>query len=129
MTTQLRIVRREAREQSGDATRLVARAGHLLRDVGKLGDVAARQVEHLDLEAAERREALNRRRRHRNHQRAGNAEHLAAQAVQHASERVLRPLALVEPLSRVNISPLFDAAPLKLKPATEKTAAISGCLK
>ena len=106
-------------------------AGDLLRDVGKLGDVAARQVEHLELESAERRQALNRRRSDRNDHRAGNADHLRrAPGSSTVVERVLARLRALRSLSTAtNISPLFDAAPLKLKPATENTPAISGCLK
>jgi hypothetical protein len=127
---ELRIVRRERREQSGHASRLVTRARHLLGDARKLGDLAAAKVENLHLESAERGDALNRRRCDWNDHCAGNAEHLAAQSIQHSIERVLCALAFFEAPSAARTSrPLFDAAPLKLKPATEKTPAISGCLK
>ena len=57
------------------------------------------------------------------------SQNLAADPIQNHGERMFVALALVEPFRRENIRPLFDAAPLKLNPATEKTPAISRLLE
>ena len=54
-------------KSAAELRRLVAGARQLLRHRRELLDVAAALVEHLELEAAERAEALDRRRQERQH--------------------------------------------------------------
>ena len=69
---QLRVVGAEAAEEPGDAApTALPRPTSAAVAVGQSGDVAAGLVEHLELEAAEHRQPLNRRRRKRHDDRAG----------------------------------------------------------
>ncbi len=95
---ELRVVRGERRVQSRDLPRRVAGAHQLTRGISEHADVAARLIEHFELEAAERREALNRRGRHRNDQRAGNAHQLRKQPTEHRLQRLRLLATLFEAL-------------------------------
>jgi hypothetical protein len=84
---QLRIVRRELREERRQPGRLIALRDDLLRRRFEVFNRPAALVEQLVGEAAEQREPLDRRRQERNHHRAGN---LAEGAEQLADDRLRR---------------------------------------
>ena len=70
---ELRVVGAEAREEPDDPAALVGAGGQGAGGVGQAGDLPARLVEQLVLEAAEDGEALDAGRRERDHQRPRNA--------------------------------------------------------
>ena len=92
---ELRIVRRELREERREARRLVPLADQLLRRGREVFDRAAALIEQLVREPAELAEAVDRRRQKRNHHRAGD---LAERAEQLADDR-LRRMLLALPLA------------------------------
>ena len=89
---------------------------------------AAGLIEHLELEAAEDRQALDRRRRERDDHARPGCRTAGRAAVQDTPQRLLLPPSRRR-LQRVKIIPLFGAAPPKLKPITENAAWMSGSLR
>jgi hypothetical protein len=88
---ELRVVRAEAREKPDDAPALVRLGGERTRGVGQAGDVPARLVEQLVLEAAEHGQALDPRRRERDDERSGDAHHRARTRPSTAAREWLLP--------------------------------------
>ena len=92
-------------------------------------DVASRLIEDLELEAAEVSKPGNRRRRERDDDRAADAEERSPTRSRTALSSCAVPFRSAKGFRLEKISPWFGAAPLKLKPMTEKTPSMSGSFK
>jgi hypothetical protein len=123
---ELGIAGREGGEERAQLRRLVAGANQLAARLGELLDLAARLVEQLELETAERAETAD---------GGGRKGTTTAPLIAPSSPRSLATMVCAEcsspgrssiDFSRVKIMPRFGDAPPKLKPTTEKALCTSG---